>query len=121
MLPVNTNGPARLLINQVGRRRPWLGLRLMDAKRDLLGAQVAVIRKGGPTLWRRAATDGSYASANDPRVLVGLGDVTEITEVRVIWPDGKTEVFPPPLLRVYTTLVQGTGKPFSDKQVEKKP
>jgi enediyne biosynthesis protein E4 len=121
VLIVNTNGPARLLINQAGSRRPWLGLRLMDAKRDLLGARVAVVRKGGPTLWRRVATDGSYAAANDPRVLVGLGDVTEVTEVRVIWPDGKTEVFPPPPLRVYTTLVQGTGKPFSDKQVEKKP
>ena len=121
VLIVNTNGPVRLLINQAGSRRPWLGLRLMDAKRDLLGARVAVVRKGGGTLWRRAATDGSYASASDPRVLVGLGDVTEVTEVRVIWPDGKTETFPPPPRRAYTTLVQGTGKPFSEKQVEKKP
>ena len=24
-------------------------------------------------MWRRARTDGSYASANDPRVLIGLG------------------------------------------------
>ena len=30
-------------------------------------------RDDGPTLWRRARADGSYASANDPRVLVGLG------------------------------------------------
>ena len=110
VLIVNTNGPARLLINQIGNRRPWLGLRLMDAKRDLLGARVAVVRKGGPTLWFRAATDGSYTSANDPRVLVGLGDAAEVTEVRVIWPDGKSEAFPPPPLRTYTTLVQGKGK-----------
>jgi hypothetical protein len=122
VLIVNTNGPARLLINQVGSRQPWLGLRLMDAKRDLLGARVAVIRKGGPALWRRAATDGSYASASDPRVLVGLGDAAkaaEVTEVRVIWPDGRSEVFPPPPLRTYTTLVQGTGKPLFEKQPEK--
>jgi hypothetical protein len=113
VLLVNTNGPARLLINQAGSRRPWLGLRLMGSKRDLLGARVAVVRKGAPTLWRRSATDGSYAAANDPRVLVGLGDVTggaEVTEIRVIWPEGKTEAFPPPPLRTYTTLVQGTGK-----------
>ena len=122
-LLVNTNSPARLLINQVGNRQSWVGLRLVGrptgarAERDLLGARVAVVRKGAPVLWRRAATDGSYASASDPRVLVGLGAASEVTEVRVEWPDGKTEMFPPPPLRAYTTLVQGSGKAL----VEKKP
>jgi hypothetical protein len=123
VLLINTNGPARLLINQVGNRQPWMGLRLVGrpagarAERDLLGARVAVVRKGAPTLWRRVATDGSYASASDPRVLVGLGAASEITEVRVEWPDGKTEIFPPPPLRAYTTLMQGSGK----APVEKTP
>jgi len=127
VLIVNTNGPVRLLINQTGNRRPWLGLRLTGkpagarATRDLLGARVGVVRKSGPVLWRRAATDGSYASAGDPRVLVGLGDAAEAVAVRVIWPDGTAEVFPPPPLRAYTTLVQGTGKPFLEKEQEKKP
>jgi hypothetical protein len=117
VLIVNANGPARLLVNEVGNRSPWLGLRLVGrppgakAERDMLGALVAVVRKGASTIWRRAATDGSYASASDPRVLVGLGDSTEITEVRVTWPDGKVEVFPPPPLRTYTTLVEGTSPP----------
>jgi hypothetical protein len=118
VLIVNANGPARLLVNETGSRNPWLGLRLVGrppgakAERDLLGALVTVVRKGAPALWRRAATDGSYASASDPRVLVGLGDGPEVTEVRVTWPDGKVEVFPPPSLRVYTTLRQGTGSPL---------
>jgi len=30
--------------------------------------------------------------------------------VRVLWPDGLIEIFPPPPLRMYTTLVRGTGK-----------
>jgi hypothetical protein len=42
---------------------------------------------------------------------VGLGDAAEVTEVRVVWPDGKTETFPPPALRRYTTLVQGSSPP----------
>jgi hypothetical protein len=112
---VAANGPARLLVNEIGSARPWLGLRLVGrpngkGERDLLGAVAAVVRKGVSTLYRRAATDGSYAAASDPRILVGLGDAPEVTEVRVTWPDGKTETFPPPPLRAYTTLVQGTGK-----------
>ncbi|HYX23045.1 MAG TPA: CRTAC1 family protein [Thermoanaerobaculia bacterium] len=113
---VAANGPARLLVNETGNRNPWLGLRLVGrppgakGERDMLGALVEVVRKGAPSLKRRAATDGSYASASDPRVLVGLGDAAEVTEVRVTWPDGKIEVFPPPPLRVYTKLVEGTGR-----------
>ena len=45
--------------------------------RDQIGARVEVIRKSGGPLWRRARSDGSYASANDPRVLVGLGASTD--------------------------------------------
>ena len=117
-LVVTVNGPARLLVNEVGAARPWLGLRLVgrpagaanaNAERDLLGSRVEIVRQGASTLWRRAATDGSYASANDPRVLVGLGDAAAVTAVRVHWPDGKVEAFPPPPLRAYTKLVQGTG------------
>src|SRR6202040_3986574 len=65
----NNNGPLRLLINNIGNRRHWLGLRLVGAGgRDMVGARVEVVRKGRSSLWRRARADGSYASANDPRV-----------------------------------------------------
>src|SRR5262249_1185228 len=89
----NINGPARLLINNIGNRNHWIGLRLIGAltKRDMLGARVEVIRKNTPTLWRRSRSDGSYASANDPRVLVGLGESTEAPTLRVHWPAGSVE------------------------------
>ncbi|HEX9942419.1 MAG TPA: CRTAC1 family protein [Thermoanaerobaculia bacterium] len=116
VLVVDADSPARLLVNETGSRSRWLGLRLVGrsagakAECALLGARVEVQRKGAPSLWRRAATDGSYASASDPRVLVGLGGASEVTGVRVVWPDGLSESFPPPPLRTYTTLVRGTGK-----------
>ena len=92
MLVGNDAGPVRLLINHVGQRRHWIGLRLTGAGgRDMLGARVAVVREGEPTLWRRARSDGSYASANDPRVLVGLGDSDARPTVRVRWPGGAVE------------------------------
>ncbi|HEX9671601.1 MAG TPA: CRTAC1 family protein [Thermoanaerobaculia bacterium] len=111
ILVCNNNGPVRLLLNQAGSRNPWLGLRLLDrGGRDALGARVEVAREGAPALWRRAHSDGSYASASDPRVLVGLGAAPRVTGVRVLWPDGAAESFPPPALGRYTTLEQGTGR-----------
>jgi enediyne biosynthesis protein E4 len=111
-------GPARLLINNIGNRNHWLGLRLVgrvrpDAPgkvRDQIGARVEVIRKSGGTLWRRARSDGSYASANDPRVLVGLGASTDPVRLKVSWPSGKTEEFSVAPLDRWTTLTEGTGK-----------
>jgi hypothetical protein len=116
ILVVDAETPVRLLINEAGGKNPWLGLRVVGtppsakALRDFPGTRVEVMRKGAPSLWRRAATDGSYESANDPRVLVGLGTAAEVTGVRVFWPDGLTESFPSPPLRAYTTLVRGTGQ-----------
>ncbi len=112
VLVVNNNGRARLLINHIGNRKHWLGLRLADktGKRDLLGTRVAVIRSKGPTLWRRARADGSYASANDPRVLVGLGDSTDVTAVRAYWPSGQVEEWTDVSVDRYTTLREGSGK-----------
>ncbi len=107
----NAAGRARLLVNAIGADAHWLGLRLVgaDAKRDMLGARVAVVRSTGPTLWRRARADGSYASANDPRVLVGLGASSEAPRVRVVWPSGRMEEWNQVAIDRYTTLVEGSG------------
>ncbi len=113
ILMANAAGPVRLLLNQVGHRRHWLGLRLVDpeTRRDAVGARVAVVRPDGTTLWRRARADGSFASANDPRVLVGLGDSANVSLVRVLWPDGEVETWTDVRTNRYTTLARGTGTP----------
>ncbi|HEX6861812.1 MAG TPA: CRTAC1 family protein, partial [Thermoanaerobaculia bacterium] len=111
VLVSNNNGPARVLINQVGNRKPWLGLRLVTGQRDALGAVVELHRPGLPVLRRRARADGSYASANDPRVLFGLGDAAQVTKVVVHWPSGKTEEWKSPPTGAYTTLREGTAAP----------
>ena len=58
---------------------------------------------------RRVHTDGSYGSASDPRVLVGLGDDPAVEAVEVTWPDGSRERFTAVAARRYTTLREGTG------------
>ena len=106
----NNNGPVRLLVNRTGSRH-WIGLRLTGVGgRDMLGARVEVVRPGGPSSWRRARADGSYASANDPRVQVGLADAADPRIVRVTWPDGKTEAWTQVPVDRYTTLIEGTGQ-----------
>ncbi len=109
----NNSGPARLWINRVGQDNPWLGLRLLgsDGRRDMLGAWVGVFRRGRPALWRRVRTDGSFASANDPRLLFGLGDAPDVERIVVRWPDGAGEQFPGLAAGRYHVLRQGTGRP----------
>lgn len=113
VLITNNNGIARLLLNRVGGRRPWLGVRLLttDRSRDAVGAMAAVLRDGVPTLWRRVRPEGSYAVANDPRIVFGLGDEPRHEGVRVVWPDGTVEDFPVSGGRRYVTLAQGEGRP----------
>jgi hypothetical protein len=107
------SGPLRLLVNQVGSLKHWIGLRLVDAtsKRDAVGARVKVVRSDSVTIWRRARSDGSYASANDPRVVIGLGDSPRVTKVVVEWPDGRMEERTDIQPDRYLSLQQGTGIP----------
>ncbi len=115
ILLVNSNGPARLLINQIGQDRPWLGLRLVDRSGgDALGARAEVHRQGVAPLVRVVRTDGSYLSASDPRLLFGLGDQPVIDRLRVVWADGQAETFPPPSIGRYHQLQRGQGATSKD-------
>ena len=111
VLVTNNNGPVRLLLNQVGNRNHWLGLRLIGKNdRDMLGARVELVMNKHHVLRRRARTDGSYLSANDPRILFGLGNMVQAEVIRVQWPDGSVEEWKAPSIDRYITLKQGTAK-----------
>ena len=111
VLVTNNNGPARLFLNKIGNRNHWLGLKLTgkSVDRDMLGARVEVVVTPKQVLWRRARTDGSYLSSQDPRVLVGIGSAERVDLVRVRWPDGSVEEWKNPPVNHYTTLKQGTS------------
>jgi enediyne biosynthesis protein E4 len=106
----NNNGPVRLLVNQAAGSNHWVGLRLVGANgRDQVGARVRVSTSGA-VRHRRARADGSYGSANDPRVHVGLGASATPSDVTVQWPSGRLETFASVPADRYTTLTEGTGK-----------
>ncbi len=112
VLITNNAGPVRLLSNRLGNRKAWIGLRLVTGTpgRDALGAWVGVTGSGGRTLWRRVRSAASYASANDPRLLVGLADQRGPARVVVHWPDGGVERWSDVPTGTYTELKQGSGR-----------
>jgi hypothetical protein len=120
----NDNGPVRVLVNEIGSKAHWIGLRLLTAGlaeakggggggRDALGARVAITRGDGVVMWRRARADGSYASANDPRVLAGLGATRAPVTVRVYWPGGRVEEWTGVAPDGYASLREGGGRPVA--------
>ena len=112
VVATNNNGPVRLLLNQARRQHHWLQVRLQQAQgnRFGFGARIGVERAGRPTAWRRVRTDGSYLSASDARVHVGLGTSSEVAAVVVEWPDGVRERWTDNRVDRVVTLQRGTGK-----------
>ena len=93
LLVVNRDAPPYLLMNRVPQRGNWIRLKVLthagrDAHAATVSAQVA-----GKRQYRDVQPAASYLSSNDPRVHFGLGPATEITDVRVRWPDGTLEAF----------------------------
>jgi tetratricopeptide (TPR) repeat protein len=109
LVVLNNQAPAQLLLNRAGNRNHWIGLRLLGSSinRDMLGTTVEVLAGQGQSRHRRSRTDGSYCSASDPRVLVGMGDAPSVSEVRVVWPDGEVNVWEGLSVNRYYTLRQG--------------
>ena len=94
LLVSNNSGPLELLINRRidgASKHPWVGIRLVEHGRDALGASVI------SPIRARVGTDGSYASAKDPRLLLSPNalDAEELSAaiLTVRWVDGHEESF----------------------------
>ncbi|MFM7320054.1 MAG: CRTAC1 family protein, partial [Armatimonadota bacterium] len=90
-LVVDNEGAVLLLHNETQPAGHWISMRLegRPGRRDPAGTRVR-IHAEGKVRERRAHTDGSYLSASDSRVHVGLGSAPRIDRIDVIWPDGET-------------------------------
>ena len=114
----NANGPARLLLNQIGANNHWLKVRLEGVKtnRDGYGAIVSLIREKQSPIIRHVATDGSYLSANSFWLHFGLGGGADLIShpprrIVVAWTDGPREAWDITKLDSVLALRQGDGKP----------
>jgi hypothetical protein len=108
ILVSNNSGSSHLLLNRVGDRHPWLGLDLRDRRgAPAVSARVEVRFERGRPLWRVVRSSGSYASAGDFRLLLGLADRGAVREIVVHWPDGRSESWKNLKPGAYHRLVQG--------------
>jgi hypothetical protein len=86
----NNGGPARVLRNTASTGNDWVGLELRQrgANAHAIGATVVV--DAGPAAGRlfRVRTDGSYLSASDHRLLIGIGNHRGPLTAAITWPDG---------------------------------
>ena len=99
----NNRGPARLYRNDT-QGGNWLGIALTNDAGPVTGAIASLA--GKPCSARRIATDGSYASARDPRMVFGLGENDASRSVHIRWPDGSERRFGPLQSNRYHTLRQ---------------
>ncbi|MDX1382042.1 MAG: CRTAC1 family protein, partial [Thermoanaerobaculia bacterium] len=111
----NNSGPTRVLRNEADVAAPWVGARAVTRGRDALGALVWADTAGPAGAIRPIRTDGSYASARDPRVAIALGRGFAARRVALVvrWPSGARERFEGLALGRYHTLVEGRGAPAS--------
>lgn len=112
LLMTTNNGPARLLLSQAAARTHWLGLQFVDTKtgQDVFQTRVKITGGSQEAVWRRVHTDGSYQSAGDPRIVVGLAQDTSPRTVTAHWPDGLVEVWSDLSPDKYHVLQRGTGR-----------
>ena len=85
-------GSARILRNDGGNANHLLRVHLIGttSNRNGIGARVE-ITAAGDMRWQLVKTGSSYLSQSELPVTFGLGDATNVSAVRVIWPGGRID------------------------------
>ncbi len=93
LLLIAQDGPLAYFHNRTdGGHRVTLGLTGTRSGRDAVGARVLV--KAGGKRWVTARVGGgSFESASDSRLHVGLGPADRVEEIEVRWPSGQVDRF----------------------------
>jgi hypothetical protein len=110
-LLVGNNGEeGQLFRNSGSADRHWLGVRLVGRKsvRDGTGARLKLT--AGALVSHDQAKGGlSYCSAQDPRILFGLGAQAKVDALEILWPSGERQVLRDLPADQYITVEEGQG------------
>jgi hypothetical protein len=107
----NIDDVPTILENTTKTANSWVAFRLRGVRsnRSAIGAR-AIIEAGGKRQERTVQSGVSFASQSELTLRFGLGQQDTIDHLRVEWPSGLREEFPPPAARTVTQLVEGTGR-----------
>jgi hypothetical protein len=113
VLVANNDGAPVLLRNNIGKNNHWLGIRLIGRKAnsDAIGARIT-FQAGDLKRSRMRVGGGSFLSAHDPRIVLGIGNRTKVDSLEVKWPQpsGLVQRFTNLPLDRYITIVEGVEK-----------
>ncbi len=99
---------APIVLRNNGTKNHWLGLQLIGTKsnRNGFGSRVTVTEASGKKRIFDATNSGSYLSANDPRIVIGLGAATSIKSIEIKWTSGKTQLIDNPPIDRYQIITE---------------
>ncbi len=101
-------GAAHILRNDGGNDNGWIGLILRGVRsnRDGIGARVKLTTASGRVEYGMVTTTASYQSAQDKRLLFGLGAERAVSRVEITWPDGHVQTVEHPSAGRYVTIIE---------------
>jgi hypothetical protein len=107
-------GPIALLHNRTETNNAWVRLELIGdgerSNRNAIGARVD-IEAGGKRQTRFIIGGGSYLSASERRLLIGLGTADRADRVAVLWPSGRKQEFVNLAARRWWRINEGQDRP----------
>lgn len=108
----NLDGPATLLAAEGPPMAHWLAVRLVGRRSNRFGegSWIGVIDGAGRQL-RYLRGEKSWGSTSEPIARFGLGDVTEVRELLVLWLGGSCERFPVDGADKPVMAIEGRGRP----------
>jgi hypothetical protein len=112
-LAISNNGETAVLLhNETKTPYHWLRLQLQGTKsnRDGVGAKVT-FQVGNRKLVRHRKGGGSYLSASDPRLLVGIGEARQVDQIEIRWPSGLVQRLGPLQADCGYLAVEGDDQP----------
>ena len=113
----NNNAVPNLYHNQTVSDNAWLELELVGRapNTDAVGARATIMTPNGPLL-REVNIGNGFAGGSSTRLHFGLGSLREVSEVKILWPNGEASVLSKPALNKILRVEQpGGAKPATAK------
>lgn len=93
ILVANHDAGPYVLLNRIAAEGNWIAFDVRNRHGSpALGAKITIRVAGKPRVTEARAAF-SYCSSNDPRAHFGLGEISNVTNVHVAWPDGTDQSF----------------------------